>query len=911
MSKERRNILWGLLVILLLISVLVFFVFKNFTFKSEDPVKSIPDDASVIIKVKNLSQLNEVMIEKADFWNDLKQLEELQNFNQLFKDLDSLSQLDRDLEILWNNHPVYYTILTSDTNGLEGLLISSYVELNGSHRVVKLINNLGIFSSNDEVLPYRKVNIKKIEHQQSKTDLFYACHNGVFWMSQDVSVIQKAIDQLMEGVEITMDKYYSKLSLTEGKYAEVNIYFNFNSMTSIFDHFMDEDNTDVAKILSSMGAWSELDMKVKSHEVLFNGFTNFSFSNYQFLKTLQQEPQSITIPQILPYNTNFLLDFGLENYAIFYDSLANYNNEIFNIDQTKINQDLNKKYDINIEKDLISWIGSEFALASSVSGKGYDPDYYIVAKVQNQESAIRGLNRISNNISRRTGDHFVEEYQEYIIKRINDKHFIENVFGTLFSDIESPYFVLFKDYVIFSNTVGSLKNLISTFYTSKTLSENSNYQFFSDNIFESSNIYFYCNIRKSVPLITSWLNEDLGNIINKNKDVIKNFEGFGMQFSYSNEMFFTNLYLKYNPAYREENLNNWEVDLDASIIGHPYLIKNHTDKRLNVIAFDAINNMYLIDHIGQIKWKIPVLEPPVSEISLIDYYKNNKWQYFFNTENYLYLVDLHGNLVSGFPIKLDVAATNAVAVFDYEKKRDYRLLLALEDQKIYSYKKDGSKVEGWFKYKTENIVEKKVQHFLIRGKDYLIFSDKLGKISITNRRGEIRIPVQDQFVHAKNASFYINLTNTSKGLFLTTNNNGKLTYISSQGKVKISDFGTYSEDHYFLYEDFDGDDDRDFIYLDKNSLKIFNRYKDVLLEHEFEQNITIAPQVFRDHSNIPYLSVVQDSIAKVSVFSVGGLYNITNSIYGTTQCVTGELNTDEKTNLIIGSGNKIYNYLFE
>jgi hypothetical protein len=105
------------------------------------------------------------------------------------------------------------------------------------------------------------------------------------------------------------------------------------------------------------------------------------------------------------------------------------------------------------------------------------------------------------------------------------------------------------------------------------------------------------------------------------------------------------------------NPSNWEVELDAQLYGKPWFIRNHHTGKLNVVAFDKLSNMYLIDHNGMIQWKIPLMEEPISPVYPVDYYKNGKIQYLFNTKNYLYLIDLNGNYVADYPVKLITNAT--------------------------------------------------------------------------------------------------------------------------------------------------------------------------------------------------------------------------------------------------------------
>ncbi|MDV7396624.1 hypothetical protein RZS08_34830, partial [Arthrospira platensis SPKY1] len=105
-----------------------------------------------------------------------------------------------------------------------------------------------------------------------------------------------------------------------------------------------------------------------------------------------------------------------------------------------------------------------------------------------------------------------------------------------------------------------------------------------------------------------------------------------------------------------------------------------------------------------------------------------------------------------------------------------------------------------------------------------MITDSRGELRIVDRRGMPRISPRGELRKSKHAAFYINQTN-SKGVLLTTERTGRLLYISAAGLLSTTDFGTYSEDHFFLYEDFTQNRSRDFIYLDGNTLQIFDRFK--------------------------------------------------------------------------------------
>ncbi|RLD55546.1 MAG: hypothetical protein DRJ05_12780, partial [Bacteroidetes bacterium] len=496
-----------------------------------------------------------------------------------------------------------------------------------------------------------------------------------------------------------------------------------------------------------------------------------------------------------------------------------------------------------------------------------------------------------------------------LIKKLSIPGFAPAVFGPWFKCMEGNYYITIKDYVVMANNPAALFHLIDAFYQQKTLSQNFNYKTFSNNISESSNIFFYCNTRKSFNYINSFLNSPFSKFWKENKNTLSSYEAFALQFSFANKMFYTNSYLKYNPGFREVNPSNWEISVDAKIIGAPVLVRNFKTGKLNVLVTDELNMLYCIGPHGQIRWKTPLIETPQSNVYLVDYFKNGKTQFLFNTENYFYLFDINGNPVDGFPYKLITKATNGLSVYDYDNINDYRLILSLEDNRLYNYSIDGKLVEGWNKIKARSKVPFPIEHIIANNKDYMFVTDDEGRVIISNRRGEVRIRLKKKLIRANNSIFYKNETN-KKGLFITTNKNGKLAYISANGKLKYTDFGDFSPNHFFFYEDFDGDHSNDFIFVDNNKLTVFNKFKKVLLKHEFKTDIVTKPVLFTMDGE-SYIGIKEPTSNHIYIFNKDGQVFTQAKISGETSFVTGSLNNDQNTNLIICSGNKVVNYLLE
>ena len=170
--------------------------------------------------------------------------------------------------------------------------------------------------------------------------------------------------------------------------------------------------------------------------------------------------------------------------------------------------------------------------------------------------------------------------------------------------------------------------------------------------------------------------------------------------------------------------------------------------------------------------------------------------------------------------------------------------------------------------------------------------------------------MRSDFRNALNSDFYVNKTN-SKGVLITTNEKGCLTYIKANGKTASTVFGDFSPNHYFLYEDFDMNGTKDFIYLDKNKLSVFDRFKNKIFEYTFEEDVNTKPMIIPVSSRENYLGVILKKTKEIYLFDNKGNVVVSKGVTGEMPFNVGSLNNDKNLNLVVGSGNILYNYLVQ
>ncbi len=732
----------------------------------------------------------------------------------------------------------------------------------------------------------------------------YFIKKGLCVIGSNARILEDCAERIDSRAGLPFPEMYRKVALTAGRNVDANVFINFSRLPDMAGSLFSASFTDNRNILPDFGTWSEIDLLIKDDELLMNGYTEAADSLNHFLSLFrEQEPQKIEITRILPYNTYLLLDFGFGDYKGFYDDHEAYlaKHEVYPGREAKL-RELKSRFGDRLEDDMTSWVGNEMALAlinPHISDRGANT--FMAIHARDIEKGIRALNELSSS-------QYTSQYRDYTIRRIAIPELIPLVYGGIFSGIDQNYYTRIEDYIIFANSAGSLENFINIFLSGKTLKQNENFKEFTDNVSDRSNIFCYFNIRNSMELLSGLLAEPFSSFVGANPGVVGNFEALAVQFKTLNNMFFTSMYVRHNPDFIQEDLSIWKAYLDGTVYGRPYFVKDHRTDYLKIVAFDTLN-MYLIDHDGNIVWKLNIGERVISDVHTVDYYRNGKIQYLFNTENRIYLIDLLGRDVEGYPVGLRQKATNGLAVFDYDNDKDYRIMLALDDNRVYNFDIRGRKVEGWKNPLARARVTLPVQHLRQGGKDYIVIADTDGNIKITDRRGNPRINLKDDFVNGLRSECYVNETN-SKGVILTTDENGKLTYIKTNGRIETTDFGHFSREHHFLYEDFDNQGGKDFVFLDGNRLLVFDRFKNLMFSWEFENEIRSTPVIIPVSAREKLIGIVSDVSGKIYLFDRKGKLLSTPDHVGKTQILIGSLRKDGQLNMIVGSGNTIYNYYF-
>ncbi len=332
------------------------------------------------------------------------------------------------------------------------------------------------------------------------------------------------------------------------------------------------------------------------------------------------------------------------------------------------------------------------------------------------------------------------------------------------------------------------------------------------------------------------------------------------------------------------------------ILKGPFVMENHKTGTRDIFIQDTTNSICLYSASGKLKWQIDIEQPIVGAVSQIDIYANSKWQMVFSTQDKLYVIDINGHNVDGFPISFDYLATSPVGIIDYDLNKDYRFLIAGNDNKIHNYNIYGKRVNGWNVPKTSSSVSIPIQHFSIAAKDYIFVNENNGTLSFLNRRGEKRHESINN-IHIKASSDFITQKSycIDSSYMVYVDSANKLQKVIFDGQVSPLNFNLDStrKNIPFIYETYPSS----FInygFMSNEKLLIYGPEKQVYLDKEFSYSLNGNITLNSDHD---YLILFNDKIDEIELID-SRFQEIPTLFRGSKKCAIGDLNNDGVDELI-------------
>jgi hypothetical protein len=819
-------------------------------FERTDLYSVVSSRAVLVIETKNLMHFSKALLYENDYWKLTKKTGFLSNFNDYIEKIDFLYTKNPDFQQISDRQAlIIYNASNDSVNNPKELLAIKCTKKEAQKCIQLIQENL-----------YKNTKIEEIRHQSTKVSIFtegaqlkYACAyvEGILLASSNLSEVQKAIELSSAKGSLRENQSFIAVKSTSGKNSLANIFINVRRLAPFLSKKIDIDFPMLRNAIANYSDWMGLDISISNNQLLLNGYSN---TNKEFSTSIfeQQQPLSIGLCQQLPFNTCFFTHYGISNYPLFKQK----------IDEKKATIVPKRNILLNNEQFILDHFAGEVAIGYVNSESTLKGNSYVMFSLKDSTFAVENLDKFA----RKTDENSSYSAQKTTVYELPHSFNLTGAFGDFIQLGGIEYATVVGKYMLVANSETLLVDLAGQVSSGYTLSKNPVFGFVAQSYDAKSSSLCYIHFPSLIKYASEIFDKSIADNLINNQAILNQIQAVGCQMDCERGMTYQSAFFKYGTIKKDslpEKKSNrivWQIDFNSQPVFGPVTVENKETGADEILIQDSKNKLYLYTHDGHQVWAVQLDSPIMGDaISQIDFSKNKKSQFVFNTAKKIYIIDRKGFVLKNYPIVLPAQATAPMAVFDYDDNLDYRFIIPCANKKIYVYNKDRKLIPDFVFNNAKGLITNQIQHVRIDAKDYLLVNDGT-KAYILDRRGAERVKIKSDFVVSKNSHFYLQETQEGNSL-LITDKQGYIKRIGFDGSVKsIKACDSLSSNHTFIVSQVANAPI--YIFLDNNKISIHNQQmKCMFVKHTEEQNL--IPILSND-----LLAVYSPSSSKTLVFDL-------------------------------------------
>lgn len=913
----RKQLVWGLIAAGVIVTAVVIAVsILSAPAKSiSEPLRAIPLDAGMVIKVNSLASVNK-SLKISPLWGELRKFKGIARLDSLMVHIDSIAQAEGGLSSLFEKGELFlslHSVGKNETHLLVTARLAKSVSFNDIDALLKK-HTLGLYRLSDR--NYNGTMVIQLVRNE-RVELSYAHSKGVIVISTSPMLTERAIKQLVNNASLLTSRGFTEIQKTAGSKVDANVFVAHEHFPVLFAKQVEANYAKSLLNLKDLATWTELDLTLKPHAIFLNGFTQVPDTTSSFLRWMvRQKPVSMGVHEVLPAQTAFFISLGITSLDQYMQDYRRYLDKSGELRTYKKNTEaIARAFAIEPVSFYASFFKNELTVAYIPFSKDATQNWFTIVGTKGRSSTQYEMLSLLDGVARRNGvpvqsmerSYRIDRDKQITIYEFPASRFHSAMFGSLFGHCSDQYFTLIDSYMVFGPSPEALMQFALAQVHNRRLENLPQFRDFMQVLSQESNFTFYLNPQQGHFAYSHFLAPAFAQTLIKGFESAAGVEGVALQLSGGKQMVFNNICVRYGEGTSAPPPGNgpqtvWETQLDTVIRGKPSLVLNHNSRNREVFVQDHNNSIYLINDAGRVLWKVRLAEPIMGEVQQVDLFKNGKLQLLFNTQTGIHAIDRNGKYVEGFPIRLPSLATSPVAVFDYERTRDYRFFVALDDRRIVAYERTGKPLTGWEFGRTERLVAKPIQHFRVGGLDFIAATDP-NRLYLLDRKGKERVTLLRHFPPSRNGNLVVEeASNRTPPRFVTTDSLGVVRFIYLDGRVDDKVVSNFTPNHVFDYQDVDGDGRKDFIFMDRNQLRVLNAEGKELFSSKFSAPPIPSVIYFNFGGRDRKLGVVAPSQELIYLINGDGTVYSNFPLTGKTLFSIGQFaSTKTRFNLIVGS----------
>jgi hypothetical protein len=843
----------------------------------------------------------------ADLWAApyapaLLQLSILEKWQRSVRLLDSLFQVDE-----------VYRKLLAKTALVSGVQVTSNQSANWLHvlqipaarfqpeRFIALIRPRHVQKST-----YRDRTVYTLQLNDGQQWTF-ALFRGLVLMSATTILVESSIEQLdnIRG-SVHRNTAFGTLAATDHKKPAVfNIYLNFKALP-LLTNVVTTSNPKATLALRQIGDWIQLDAQFLAKDFNLNGKL-YPDSDNAFLQALtqQQAPQNSRMIELLPSNLGVMLYLGWGNFKPFYQAYSK-----------DWSSSVTKEQRADFEKYMLPWMGQDAALFyedPTDEENAFEKDKLIF--LHSKDTALTW--KLLDQYAQQQGKVVRYGYQNFEITQLPVKDVLKPLFGATINPLQTPYFTIIGEYIVWANSKTTLEGWIKSFNTRQILLNLPEYQAFLKQSSQQANAYVLINTPNINKFIQYLGRPNMLESLQENWKGVKGVYPIGIKLHGQGDFFVATISASFNAVNDEKKQVKataaWQADLNSEAIIAPQALRSH-DGNYYVLVQDKRRQVYLFDKNGENQWPAHLItnrriNSPVYEV---DYYSNNEIQYAFSTDSAIYVMSKEGKNLITIPL-IHRAASGVLAV-DYGKGP--RFFIPCKNGTVYGYEETGKPMSGWQPLKGAGQAAQPMQYMRYQEQHYLLMLTRAGHCHA------YQLSAAKHFKHAplgKPTNWGID---PMIGRAVAGQPNGRIKVINSKGRgFSLSAVKELKKDVQFLYADVIGDARKDYIRTDANQMVIHYYEKQTDENGKINDQLQQTPiytipeaeqrQIFAvelQDSEKQLIGYWEPSTGSIGLLNARGVLQKGFPLAGTSTFEVVDLFGEQSNTLVVANNSRVYTY---
>jgi hypothetical protein len=525
-------------VLLLLIIVFARLYFTNISGGSryiEKSLESIPGDASIVFKFTNDKGFYEIFLDYTVF--------------------DDLIGEDKKSELVFIKNQLSNNKKLAPVTEGQSLFLSLHIENTDSVSFLWVMPLKADFQRGDYLKVFKEtdstsfkisstdkiVSLELVAKKDNRT-FFLDIRDGIARGSYSKKLLQACLDPKQAKISKT---FIAKIAANlKNENSLANAFIDLKAAGVFNKSFYKSKNSKGLFRSFDSSGFASLNMNYKSDALAFSGlvFPDTNISNYQNI-FLHQKPIINTIVKIAPENTANFVAYGYSDSKRFTKDLRSYFNKKHLLAelQTSISN-IKNETGINLDSEAAKLWNNEF-----ISIQLSTEEQLGGVKLTNGEELEFVLEPLSDFYSDK-------------IRKLNYPNILYTYFGEPFKQYHKPYFTIIDNYLIFSNSAGSIQRFLSGYTKDNTLFKTAGYVQYSKSVADMSNLFFFVHNYNSRSYLKTSLKASFSNQINGTKSGLNKFYGFSCQLSSNSTYFFTNIFSEYRKSFLPRQVDLQGID---------------------------------------------------------------------------------------------------------------------------------------------------------------------------------------------------------------------------------------------------------------------------------------------------------------------------------------------------------------